>query len=101
MGVHRGEDTPCLGVCIEVGASLSRGSGEAPSKKKVVFFASVFLAIFKHMVFIDGFLISVKELWLLTNPNQWIRVFLFHGILYMYFILNNEDMMNTRLEVWL
>jgi hypothetical protein len=25
------------------------------------------------MVFVDGFLIPVKELGLLTNPSQWIR----------------------------
>jgi hypothetical protein len=36
-------------------------------------FLHLFLAVFWHMVFVDGFLISVKELGLLTNPGQWIR----------------------------
>jgi hypothetical protein len=43
------------------------------------------------MVFVDGFLIPVKELGLLTNPGQWIRGFGCHEILYMYCIINNED----------
>jgi hypothetical protein len=32
-----------------------------------------FLAFFQHMVFVDSFLIPVKELGLLTNLSQWIR----------------------------
>jgi hypothetical protein len=32
-----------------------------------------FLVIFQHTVFIDGFLILVKELGLLNNLGQWIR----------------------------
>jgi hypothetical protein len=51
------------------------------------------------MVFTDGFLILVNELGLLTNPGQWIRDFGCREILYMYFIVNIEDMMNRRLEV--
>jgi hypothetical protein len=31
--------------------------------------------VFWHMVFVDGFLILVKELGLLTNPGQWISGF--------------------------
>jgi hypothetical protein len=31
-------------------------------------------AIFRHMVFVDGFLFLVKELGLLTNPGHWVRV---------------------------
>jgi hypothetical protein len=46
------------------------------------------------MVFVDGFRILVKELGLLINIGQWIRYFVCQGILYMYCILNNEDMMN-------
>jgi hypothetical protein len=47
-----------------------------------------------------GFLILVKELGLLTNPGQWIRGFGCLKIyIYMYCIVNNEDMMNRRLEV--
>jgi hypothetical protein len=33
----------------------------------------MFLALFRHLIFVDGFLIPVKELGLLTNPVQWIR----------------------------
>ena len=40
--------------------------------------ASIFMFIngwlFQHMVFFDGFLFSVKELGLLTNPGHWVRV---------------------------
>jgi hypothetical protein len=32
----------------------------------------LFLAVFRHIVFANGFLIMVKELRLLTNPSQWI-----------------------------
>jgi hypothetical protein len=52
------------------------------------------------MVFTNGFLIQVKELILLTNSGQYIKSFGCHEILYMYFIVNNEDMMNIILEVW-
>ena len=38
----------------------------------LVVFASI-LTIFQHMVFVDGFLILVEELELLTNLGQWIR----------------------------
>ena len=31
------------------------------------------LVAFWHMVFVDGFLILVNELGLLTDPSQWIR----------------------------
>jgi hypothetical protein len=41
------------------------------------------------MVFVDGFLILVKELGLLTNLGQWIRG-LDAKILYVYCIVNNE-----------
>jgi hypothetical protein len=54
--------------------------------KKMVFFASVFW----HMVLPNGFLIMVKELWLLTNLVQWIM-----GVdvakSYIYCIVNNEE----------
>jgi hypothetical protein len=36
-------------------------------------FLRLYLAVFRHMVFADGFLILVKELGLLTNLGQWIR----------------------------
>jgi hypothetical protein len=39
---------------------------------------------FWHTVFVDGFLILVKELLFLTNIGQWIRGFGFFGILYIY-----------------
>jgi hypothetical protein len=41
---------------------------------------------FQHMVFFDGFLFSVKELGLLTNPGHWVR---FLGAVgsYMYIVL--------------
>jgi hypothetical protein len=39
------------------------------------------------MVFIDGFLILVKELGLLTNLGQWIRGFLDATGSYMYIVL--------------
>jgi hypothetical protein len=43
-------------------------------------------AIFRHMVFVDGFLFSVKELGLLTNPGHWVRVSDVVGS-YMYIVL--------------
>jgi hypothetical protein len=66
-----------------------------------VIFCVHFLAFFQHMVFTNDFLIPIKELGLLTNSGQWIRGFGCHGILYMYFIFNDENIMNRRLEVWL
>jgi len=42
------------------------------------------------MVFVDGFLIPVKELGLLTNSSQWIRV-LDAAEPYIYCITNNEE----------
>jgi hypothetical protein len=41
---------------------------------------------FRHMVFVDGFLFSVKELGLLTNPGHWVRVLDSIGS-YMYIVL--------------
>jgi hypothetical protein len=46
----------------------------------------LFLADFQHMVFVDGFLIPVKELGLLTNLGQWIRGLDVMGS-YMYILL--------------
>lgn len=43
-------------------------------------------AIFRHVVFTDGFLFSVKELVLLTNPGHWVRVLDETGS-YMYIVL--------------
>jgi hypothetical protein len=43
-------------------------------------------AVFQHMVFADGFLFSVKELGLLTNPGHWVRVLDVVGS-YMYIVL--------------
>jgi hypothetical protein len=43
-------------------------------------------AIFRHMVFFDGFLFSVKELGFLTNPGHWVRVLDVVGS-YMYIVL--------------
>jgi hypothetical protein len=43
-------------------------------------------AVFRHMVFSDGFLFPVKELGLLTNPGHWVRVLDVIGS-YMYIVL--------------
>jgi hypothetical protein len=43
-------------------------------------------AVFRHMVFFDGFLFLVKELGLLTNPGHWVRVLDVVGS-YMYIVL--------------
>jgi hypothetical protein len=45
-----------------------------------------FWVFFWHMVFADGFLFSVKELGLLTNPGHWVRVLDVVGS-YMYIVL--------------
>jgi hypothetical protein len=42
--------------------------------------------VFRHMVFADGFLFSVKELWLFTNLGHWVRVLDAVGS-YMYIVL--------------
>jgi hypothetical protein len=47
---------------------------------------SHFSSIFWHMVFVDGFLFTVKELGLLTNPGHWVRVLDVVGS-YMYIVL--------------
>jgi hypothetical protein len=47
-------------------------------------FLHPFLVVFWNMVFVDGFLIPVKELELLTNVGQWIRGFGCRGILYIF-----------------
>jgi hypothetical protein len=39
-----------------------------------------------HGFFVDGFLFSFKELWLLTNPGHWVRVLNATGS-YMYIVL--------------
>jgi hypothetical protein len=43
-------------------------------------------AVFRHMVFTDGFLFPVKELGFLTSPGHWVRVFDVVGS-YMYIVL--------------
>jgi hypothetical protein len=53
------------------------------------FFASIFV-LFKHMVIVDGFLILVKELGLLTNQVNGLG-FLDAMRSYTYCIVNNED----------
>jgi hypothetical protein len=52
-------------------------------------FLAVFCSCFWHIVFADDFLISVKELGLLTNPGQWISGLDSVGF-YIYCIVNNE-----------
>jgi hypothetical protein len=42
--------------------------------------------VFRHMVFVDGFLFPVKELGLLTNIGHWVRV-LDADRSYMYIVL--------------
>jgi hypothetical protein len=66
-GVWGGLSTPHPG-----GFGGFRGR-EPPKKKKLWHFFAFFLCFFWHMVFVDGFLIPVKELGLLTNLGQWIR----------------------------
>jgi hypothetical protein len=44
------------------------------------------LLVFRHMVFVDGFLFLVKELGLLTNLGHWVRVLDVVGS-YMYIVL--------------
>jgi hypothetical protein len=51
----------------------------------------MFLTVFRHTIFVNGFLILVKELGLLTNLGQWIRVFGCRKILYVFCIVNNEE----------
>jgi hypothetical protein len=75
-------------MCYILGPHLGR-AGEAPPKriccleKHVTFFLIYFVALifrvhcwafFRHIIFADGFLFTVKELWLLTNPGHWVRV---------------------------
>jgi hypothetical protein len=83
--VHRGVDSPFVGV-----------QGKHP---KNVFFLGFHVhfwvvlifrvhswAVFRHMVFPDGFLFSVKELGFLNNIGYWIRVLDIIGS-YMYIVL--------------
>jgi hypothetical protein len=42
--------------------------------------------VFWHMVFVDGFVFSINELGLLTNPGHWVRVLDVVGS-YMYIVL--------------
>jgi hypothetical protein len=73
-----------------------RGSGAVPPRKKKLpremchFFASILVSIvgqfFGTWFFFNGFLFLVKELWLLTNPSHWVRVFYAIGS-YMYIVL--------------
>jgi hypothetical protein len=55
------------------GGDIKGFRGEAPETFFFGKFLRPFFAAFWHTVFIDGFLILVKELGLLTNPGQWIR----------------------------
>jgi hypothetical protein len=87
---HRGAETPCLGI--------RRGAGTSPPNFFFLQFLHSFLAVFRHMVFTDGFLISVKELGLLTNTGQWIKgsgchmiIYIYILYIYIYCIVNNED----------
>jgi hypothetical protein len=96
-----------------VGVPVRRFGGNRPRKenKKNWQFLHPFLALFRHMVFADCFLIPVKELDLLTNPGQWIMgldatgSFIYILYIYIYYIyivyVNNEDIINRILEVWL
>jgi hypothetical protein len=64
--------------------------GEVP-RNPPIFFASrnmshVFGRFFGTWFFVDGFLFSVKELGLLTNPSHWVRVLDVAGS-YMYIVL--------------
>jgi hypothetical protein len=55
--------------------------GSTPEKKISTFFLP-FLVVFRHMVFSNGLLISVKELGFLFKQGQWIKGFGCRGILY-------------------
>jgi hypothetical protein len=54
--------------------------------RRVGIFCVHFFAFFQQMVFVDGFLISVKQLGLLINMDQWIRGLDATGS----YIVNNE-----------
>jgi hypothetical protein len=97
-----------------MGAPVRRFGGNRPRKKnkKNWQFLHPFLALFRHMVFADCFLIPVKELDMLTNPGQWIMgldatgsfiyIYIYIYIyICVYCIINNEDIINRILEVWL
>jgi hypothetical protein len=58
----------------------SQGGGSPPKKKW--YFLHLFLVVFQRMVFVNGFLILIKELGLLINMGQYIRVFGCRKILY-------------------
>jgi len=63
--------------------------GQRPRKKKfgpTYFRDHMILGGFRHMVFADGFLFSVKELGFWTNLGHWVRVLDAAGS-YMYIVL--------------
>jgi hypothetical protein len=68
-GGHREVDPLCPGGL--------QGGGIPPARvfmdNALNFFLLIFVSIFGWF-FVDGFLFSVKELGLLTNPGYWVRV---------------------------
>jgi hypothetical protein len=86
-------------VCVVLGARVGGwgAGGVLPGEVSPNLFLEFFSSVFS---LIHGFLILVKELGLLTHSGQWIRV-LDVVESYIYCIINNEDMMNKILDVWL
>jgi hypothetical protein len=70
----------CYILCVRRGFPEGRiplvwgFGGNAPEFVFSIFYVC-FSMVFQHMVFVDGFLILVKELGFLTNSIQWIRGF--------------------------
>jgi len=64
-------------------------------------FCICFLVIFQYIIFVDGYLIPIKELGLLDGPGQWIRGLDSMGYYILYCIVKNGQMMNIILEVHL
>jgi hypothetical protein len=74
-----------------IGPPLRGFRGSSPQRKKILPRKHVtYLGGFSaHGFFVDGFLFSVKELGLLTNPSHWVRVLDVRWLLYVYCIVNN------------
>jgi hypothetical protein len=86
-GVRGGASRPPLSQASQgVGIPLVHGFERSASQKKDDVFYIFFWQIFRHIVFVDGFLVLVKELCFFTNPVQSIRGLDVMGS-YMYIVL--------------